>query len=214
MKKLTFLLLASLMLNLSVLVAETAHAAVTACPSGYTDEDGDGWVNDYHAGYRLGSLPTGKIYGDECTVSGGVIKKQFGDCVDLKPGDELNPNSNSIVKNISNQMVKSKTIYPGTTDIPGDGVDQSCAGADSNIGGGTTTTASGVMDNIRNFLTWVVGGISGIILIIGGIMYAMAAGDEQKTKRARKAMIGAVVGLVVALLANVIIGIVANNIVK
>ena len=93
-------------------------------------------------------------------------------------------------------------------------MDEDCDGPDAGYAKETSTTAQGVMDNIKNFLTFIVGGISGIVLILGGIMYATAAGEEQKQKKARKAMVGAIVGLLVAVLSNVIISIVAQNVVN
>jgi len=205
MKKVTLLLLIVLMLNLSVFVAGTAHAvAGIPCPDNFVadqtkpnsctqwDKDGDGYLGC--------DLKNNQALDCNTTV---ITKKGTGDCLDV----------GSVTDNAGN-IIKAKDIHPDAIDVPNNGVDEDCNGEDAVIGAKTTMDAQGVLDNIRNFLIWVVGGVSGIILIIGGIMYAMAAGDEQKTKKARKAIIGAVVGLVVALLANVIIMVVSNSIVK
>ena len=59
-------------------------------------------------------------------------------------------------------------------------------------------------------LGYVVVTISIIIMIWGGILYATAAGDEQKTSKARKAIIGAIIGLAIGLLAPAIVKYVAS----
>ncbi|MCL1929545.1 pilin [Candidatus Saccharibacteria bacterium] len=59
---------------------------------------------------------------------------------------------------------------------------------------------------------WVVGVIAVLMIIIGGIQYATAAGDESKTAKAKKIIVGAIIGLAVAILAGVLINLVLNNI--
>jgi hypothetical protein len=60
-------------------------------------------------------------------------------------------------------------------------------------------TVSGI---ISNFMFWTLG-IFGVIAIIGfaisGIMYLVAAGDEDTMKKAKQAMIYSIIGVVVAL---------------
>lgn len=157
------------------------------------DKDRDGWV--------VGGDMTSEITCSPTSGGTAVKKRGGGDCVD-----------EGMVTDSAGNQIMAKDIHPTAIDVPSNGIDEDCNGQDAGVAPKTNTDAAGVMANIRSFLTWIVGGISGIILIIGGIMYATAAGEEQKTKRARKAMLGAVVGLVVALLANVIISLVASNI--
>jgi hypothetical protein len=195
-------------------LAQTPSSCGSACTATNTtncwaDYDGDGWASKYHDGYQL---YTASDFGQTCLLGTKVVKK--GDCADINPMNELNPNFNGLIKDNNGNVVKSSTIYPGAMKIPGDGVDHDCSGNAAEIGGANTPDAQSLLNNVRNFLTWAVVGISGLILIWGGIMYAMAAGDEQKTKKARKAIIGAVIGLIVGLLAYAIIGIVAQNIVN
>jgi hypothetical protein len=56
--------------------------------------------------------------------------------------------------------------------------------------------------DITSVAMYVIGIISVIMIIAGGIMYATSNGDEQKVARAKKFIIGAIVGLVVAVLAT------------
>lgn len=55
---------------------------------------------------------------------------------------------------------------------------------------------------ISGVLMTLAAGIAVIMLIYGGIIYAMAAGDEDKIKNAKRTMIWSVIGLVVAILAK------------
>ncbi len=210
MKKLVHLVLLLSLLGILpsiVVVHEKVEAQTTATPTcqslGLQDKDNDGYGGNAQAQNDYALQATQQ---PECTLSGRIIKT--GDCLDLDATKErTNP-----VKDKDGNTVRSRDIHPGTTDLPGNQVDEDCDGADAGFAKNTNVTPQGLFDNVKNFLTWVVGGVSGIVLIIGGIMYATAVGEEEKQKKARKAMLGAVIGLIVALAANVIITIVTQNI--
>ncbi len=51
----------------------------------------------------------------------------------------------------------------------------------------------------------IAGAVAVIVIIIAGISYILSAGDPQKTARAKDAILYAVIGLAVAILANVIV---------
>ena len=68
-------------------------------------------------------------------------------------------------------------------------------------GGQTDKELTSIIPTIINIAMYAVGIISVIILIVAGIMYATAAGDEAKAKKAQKAIVGAIIGLVIAILA-------------
>jgi hypothetical protein len=61
-----------------------------------------------------------------------------------------------------------------------------------------------VVGEAISYVMWVVGIVSVVMIIIGGIQYATASGDESKTTKARKIIIGAIVGLSLAVLAYTI----------
>lgn len=63
---------------------------------------------------------------------------------------------------------------------------------------------------IFNLLIGIVGGLAIIFLIIGGIRYILARGDEKAAKGAKDQITAAIIGLVVALLAVVLVTIVGN----
>jgi lysylphosphatidylglycerol synthetase-like protein (DUF2156 family) len=70
-----------------------------------------------------------------------------------------------------------------------------------------------ITDIVRNFMKWIliIVGIMGVIgFAIAGILYLTAAGDEDRIKSAKSAMIMSIVGVVVALLGLVIMNAVYN----
>jgi hypothetical protein len=68
--------------------------------------------------------------------------------------------------------------------------------------GGSITN---IITNAMNFLLYAVGIIAVISFAISGILYLTAAGDEERIKTAKKAMVMSIVGVVVALLGVVIL---------
>lgn len=64
-----------------------------------------------------------------------------------------------------------------------------------------------IMDIVRNFMKWllIIVGIMGVIgFAIAGILYFTAAGDEERVKQAKNAMIYSIVGIIVAMLGLVV----------
>lgn len=118
--------------------------------------------------------------------------------------DQLTVSSSSGVYDTAKvNALSGKKVNPGAFDVADNGIDEDCNGTDGallpdNAGakdlGGLAQKAIALLGN-------TVAGISIAILIWGGILYATAAGDEQKTSKARKAILGAIIGLAVGLLA-------------
>lgn len=64
---------------------------------------------------------------------------------------------------------------------------------------------AGVIKNLINFLLGLVGGITIILIIWGGIRYIFASGDEKATLTAKHMIEYAILGLVIVLLAVFIV---------
>jgi len=63
---------------------------------------------------------------------------------------------------------------------------------------------SEVIDTLTDWLLGIGGGLAALILIIGGIRYIAAAGNEKQITQAKNTIIYAIVGLVIIVLAFVI----------
>jgi hypothetical protein len=80
-------------------------------------------------------------------------------------------------------------------------------------GTGMSTKAldvNNVASNVTKWLSWGIGVISIVFIVIGGIKFATSSGDEKKVETAKKTIIYAVIGLAVAVLAYAIATIVSN----
>jgi len=85
--------------------------------------------------------------------------------------------------------------------------------AANNISGGITAAAPdgggginarNLVTSIMGWLTFVVGVISVVFIIIGGIRYITSGGDAEKVKKAKNTVLYACIGLAVAILAGAI----------
>lgn len=74
------------------------------------------------------------------------------------------------------------------------------------------TKVNSVIQSAINVLLTAVGVISIIMIVVGGIMFALSSGDAGKVSKARNMVIYAVVGLVVALFAAAIVNFVFNRV--
>ena len=73
------------------------------------------------------------------------------------------------------------------------------------------STLAGLMLQIINYLLIFAGIIAVIALIIGGYWYITAAGNEEQAEKGRKALLNAIIGLVIILLAYAIVNIVIKT---
>lgn len=88
---------------------------------------------------------------------------------------------------------------------------QVCSGL-SAVGGGCNsgTGLGGFLGNIANLLIFIVGAISVLMIIVGGLRYVLSAGDPQSVKAAKDTVLYAIVGVVVAILAFAMVRFVTN----
>ncbi len=101
-------------------------------------------------------------------------------------------------------------FIPVTSVYGADLSDAACQAAEA-IGGKCVTEAEsnasigGVIQKITNVLLFLVGAISAIMVIIGGIRFIVSNGDAQATASARNTVLYSIVGVIVAVSAYGII---------
>lgn len=95
------------------------------------------------------------------------------------------------VPEASAQFTLDGSVRPSTT--AGEGVPR------------TITGSGGIVQTVINVLLWLIGIIAVIMLIIGGIRFAISGGSAEQTKAAKNTILYAVIGLVVAIFAYAIV---------
>lgn len=70
---------------------------------------------------------------------------------------------------------------------------------------------NGIIKTIVGVLLMAVGAISIIMIVIGGILFALSSGDAQKAAKARSTILYAVVGLIVSVFASAIVNFVFDG---
>ena len=68
-----------------------------------------------------------------------------------------------------------------------------------------TSNGGGVLGDITSTILYIVGAISVIMLIFGGIKYAISAGDSKKVTDAKNTILYAIIGLAITILSYSII---------
>lgn len=89
---------------------------------------------------------------------------------------------------------------------------QSCTDASGGIGGGANCAKptgaaenlfgdGSIFNTITNILLFLIGAVSVIMLIIGGVRYVVSGGDQGAVTSAKNTILYAIIGIVVAFLA-------------
>lgn len=77
-------------------------------------------------------------------------------------------------------------------------------------GGWTLADILDILDEVANWLYVIGFAVALIVIIIGGIGYMTAGGDEEKQKKAKKTIITGLIGAGIILLAGVILDTIAS----
>jgi hypothetical protein len=64
---------------------------------------------------------------------------------------------------------------------------------------------NGIVGPVIQTLILVVGAVSVVVIVVGGLMYVLSAGDANNTKRAKDTILYAAIGLIIALIAQAIV---------
>ena len=78
-------------------------------------------------------------------------------------------------------------------------------------GGDTKDTSGTLITKLINVMLFIIGVLSVIMIIYGGIIYVISAGDSGRVSKAKNTIMYAIVGLVVALLAYAIVNFVITR---
>lgn len=112
--------------------------------------------------------------------------------------------------------VISAVLFPALSPVAVQAVDPfgACTGnaASSVCKAKNTDNVFKVLRSVINILLTVVGIVSVIMIIIGGIKYVTSAGDQNQVSGAKNTILYAVVGLVIASMAFAIVNYVVLNI--
>ncbi len=100
---------------------------------------------------------------------------------------------------------------PANASIVDEGIDAGASAAKSEDQGTDLFGDGGIFRTITNVLLFLIGAISVIMLIIGGIRYTVSGGDSAAVTGAKNTILYAIVGIVVALLAFAIVNFVLGQ---
>lgn len=92
------------------------------------------------------------------------------------------------------------------------GGDQVCVETDEPGDVSSERSAKEFLPVIAGTLATLIGVISVIMIIYAGIMYSTAAGDPGKTARAKQIIVGAVIGIIIAVVAGALALFVADQV--
>jgi hypothetical protein len=91
-----------------------------------------------------------------------------------------------------------------------------CEGSGGSWSGSTCThgtrTVTGTIRSVGNIIIFVIGAISVLMIIIGGLRYTISNGDQGALTSAKNTILYAIVGLIVSLMAYAIVNFVLTNI--
>ena len=82
----------------------------------------------------------------------------------------------------------------------------------TSAGTSTPTDANVVIKNVTNIMFFIIGAVSVIMLIYGGIRYTTSGGNTNSVTAAKNTVIYSIVGLVISILAYAIVNFVVTNI--
>ncbi len=86
-----------------------------------------------------------------------------------------------------------------------------CANVSSESSQNRVLGPNGIITKITQFIIFITGAVSVIMVVVGGFRYVASSGDSNGTKQAKDTILYALVGLVVTILAQVIVSFVLSK---
>lgn len=96
-------------------------------------------------------------------------------------------------------------VAPATYAAPSDGIQGGLNDANPNNVPQQLDGDGGVIKTVINVMLWIVGILSVIMLIYGGIRYTISGGDSGAVTSAKNTILYAIVGLIVAIFAYALV---------
>ena len=101
----------------------------------------------------------------------------------------------------------------GNTEIAGAINSEITSGMNATSAGTSTpTNANVVIKNVTNIMFFIIGAVSVIMLIYGGIRYTTSGGNANSVTAAKNTIMYSIIGLVVAILAFAVVQFVVNQV--
>jgi hypothetical protein len=171
-----------------------------------------------------------------CAAANGTFSNTTGQCSCVPVQGTLctvvsgvDPCQNSGMACVNGQCAQTgtgSTPAPATTNPPSSGgTQQGCPTGLSpknglclppspySTGIASQQTLTGVLLQVTEFLLDFAGVVAVIILVIGGFWYITSAGNEEQAEKGKKAIINAIIGLVVVILAYAIVTIISGTLI-
>lgn len=114
--------------------------------------------------------------------------------------------SSSVIKNIKN--IGAQDLFSACDQATG-AAKEYC---NSKKASGNTTTSDSLVKLVMNTMFYIVGIVSIVMIIYGGMKYTTSSGDPKKVASAKATILYAVIGLIVALFAVAIVQFVSTRI--
>ncbi len=113
-------------------------------------------------------------------------------------------------------MLGVATLVPATPAAAVTPEQSACEGSGGTWSGGNcnqgTRTLTGTIRSVGNILVFLTGSIAVLMIIIGGVRYALSGGDQGTITSAKNTIMYAVVGLIVAIAAYAVVNFVLSSI--
>lgn len=75
-----------------------------------------------------------------------------------------------------------------------------------------TSTVPGLFKSIANVLTFLIGAISVVMVIVGGLRYVLSDGDPKKTGQAKDTILYAAIGVAISIVSYAIVNFVLSSV--
>lgn len=114
-------------------------------------------------------------------------------------------------------LIIGAVVTPAYADLSLSGGSQAAQGTDQQgtasclFGTESGCSGDGLFKKITNVLLFIIGAVSVIMLVIGGIRYTISSGDQNQVTAAKNTILYAIVGIIVALLAYAVVNFVITS---